>query len=107
MKSFFTILILIIFSTTAFSQVDAVFWFAAPEITQNHADEPINLVVAATQGVAPTEVTISMPKQPAFPGVTITLPPWGTELIDLKTYKTLIEPSLANGGKENKGIKVS
>ncbi len=46
------------------SQVDRTFWFAAPEVTSRHGDNPI--VLRVTTFDTPSTITISIPANPAF-----------------------------------------
>jgi gliding motility-associated-like protein len=87
------------------AQVDTVFWFVAPEVTNDHADRPINLVVSSTQDITPTNVTISMPRQPAFTPINITLTGFETHLEDLEARINLIE-AITPGIVDNKGILI-
>ncbi|MGQ1889258.1 T9SS type B sorting domain-containing protein [Thermophagus sp. OGC60D27] len=48
-------------SYNAISQVDTLFWFVAPEVTNNHGDNPVSFRITALD--QPAKVTISMPAQ--------------------------------------------
>lgn len=105
MKKCFIIFLLWVIPMLSSAQVDTVFWFVAPEVTQGHADRPINLVVSSTQELTPTNVTITMPQQPSFTPINITLTGYETHLEDLEPRINLIE-SITSGIVDNKGILI-
>ncbi|PLX24369.1 MAG: hypothetical protein C0599_02335, partial [Salinivirgaceae bacterium] len=105
MKRHFVIIILWLAPLLSIAQVDTVFWFVAPEVTNNHADRPINLVVSSTQTTTPTNVTITMPQQPAFTPINLTLTGFETHLEDLTPRINLIE-SVSPGIVDRKGILI-
>ncbi len=104
MKFKILILSLLILPLVTWSQVDTVFWFVAPEVTNDHGDEPINLVISNTEDVIGNEVTISMPQQGAFTPITITLNGYETVVEVLTPRKNLIESYTQ--GLSNKGILI-
>lgn len=71
-KAFFTALFVTLLSSISYAQIDTVFWFAAPEVSDGHADEPVSLNIS-TFG-QPANVTISIPTNPAFTPINITVP---------------------------------
>ena len=94
-----------------FSQADTVFWFAAPEITENikptpepHTDRPILLRVTAF--IATANVTITQPANPAFTPITFFVPPNSSQSIDLTSRINSIECKPANTVL-NFGLKIS
>ena len=60
--SFFLLLLLTIGS--GYSQIDTVFWFAAPDITAGHSHTPITICVASFGN--PATVTVSQPANASF-----------------------------------------
>ncbi|MEM6297857.1 MAG: LamG-like jellyroll fold domain-containing protein [Bacteroidota bacterium] len=84
-------LILILITCTATGQVDRTFWFAAPDVTASHGDQPIQLRISTFDQSA--QVTISQPANAAFPPQTITVPANSGASIDLTAWKGLIEAS--------------
>lgn len=96
-----------------FSQADTVFWFAAPEITENiqtpnppapHTDRPILLRVTAFTATA--NVTITQPSNPAFVPITFFVPPNSSQSIDLTSRIDMIESKPANTIL-NYGLKIT
>jgi len=70
----FTLFFVILFlSNSAFAQLGKEFWFVAPEVTEGHSDEP--LVFRITTSDKAANVTISMPANPGFSPVSLTIPP--------------------------------
>lgn len=106
MKRFITLLLLFInlgFIIPGISQTDTLFWFVAPEVTDDHGDRPIFMRIS-TQNQAST-VTISQPANPAFPVQTVTIPANQTNTIDLTNWIDIIENKPANQVL-NYGIKI-
>lgn len=59
-------------SLNTYAQVGKEFWFVAPEITVNHSETPaLFRITAFTQ---PAKVKISMPANPAFTPINLTVP---------------------------------
>ena len=63
------------------AQIDNLFWFAAPEISPNHAHNPITFCF--TSFSSPAVVTISQPANPSFTPVTVNLAPYSYYAMDL------------------------
>ena len=79
-----------LFSKSALSQTGTDFWFAPPEVTSGHAnDELIELRIST--GVDPANVTISMPAEPAFTDINISLGALSAQTVDLQPYVDLLE----------------
>lgn len=85
-------------------QLDTEFWFVAPEISQEHGDTPIQFVIAA--GGAPARVTFSMPAEPSFSPITLSLRADEVQSINVTAFKELLENKPANQVL-NKGILIS
>ena len=75
------------------AQTDSEFWFAAPDISASHADEPIFLVL--TGGSTNAEVDIYI-RDMSIPELSISLPANSQTSIDLTNYKSDLE-NLYNG----------
>jgi hypothetical protein len=86
------------------SQVDTVFWFVAPEVTEDHGDQPINMVISNAEDVIGNDVIISMPQQPGFLPIPIQLNGFETVSEILTARKNLIESYTE--GHSNKGILI-
>ncbi len=70
--SFVLILLWISASTTLIAQTDTLFWFVAPETTRDHGKEPGVINVTAYEHDA--HVIISMPANPAFKPIYLSVP---------------------------------
>jgi gliding motility-associated-like protein len=92
------ILVQIILSFLLFSnlygQIDSEFWFAAPEVTNQHGDRPIFINVSSFNTKA--TVTISQPANSGFTPIVIKLPPNTTKAIDLTPFIDMIETQPGN-----------
>ncbi len=87
----------------AYAQTDTSFWFAAPEVSQQHADRPIQLKLAT--GAQAANIRVSQPANPAFPVQTVYLPPNTAHSVDLTNYIDLVENRPANQVL-NKGLLI-
>jgi len=73
-----------------FAQTNTDFWFAAPEVTVGHGDQPIYLRLTSFNQTA--NVTISEPANMVnFPTQNVTIPANSTLSIDLTPFKDQIE----------------
>jgi gliding motility-associated-like protein len=90
-------------SYSAKAQTDTLFWFAAPDLQQSHADRPIFLRVATTDN--PAFITITQPANPAFPTLSFFVAANSTQSFDLTPYITQIENGATNM-VSNKGLQV-
>lgn len=79
-KITFVILHLILFNF-GYSQIDQEFWFAAPEITSQHADSPVLLHLSAFE--EKTSVTINIPANNLVTPLLIELEPNETRSINI------------------------
>ncbi len=89
--------LLLLCLSNLYAQNDTEFWFAAPEITKNGAqnfDRPIYLRMS-TLGQAAT-VTISLPANPTFIPIVVNIPANGTNSLDLTPYINILENTPAN-----------
>jgi|LauGreDrversion4_1035100.scaffolds.fasta_scaffold08854_3 gliding motility-associated-like protein len=85
------------------AQSDTNFWFAAPDLQQNHGDRPIFLRIAANN-IAAT-VRISIPASPSFSPIEVNINANSSQSVDLTSNINLIENSEINT-ISNKGILV-
>ncbi len=79
---------------TAEGQTDTEFWFVAPEVTEDHSDNPILLWFSSYEQAA--EISISQPANPAFAPIVITVPPRSTRSVDLSDRIDQLENKPAN-----------
>jgi gliding motility-associated-like protein len=91
---FFAFLITILSVNQLKAQGGREFWFAAPEVINKHADRPIFLRLSSYD--RPANVTISMPANPNFKSIIITLPTNSLQSIDLTSQINLIESKPAD-----------
>ncbi|MDD2964887.1 MAG: T9SS type A sorting domain-containing protein [Bacteroidales bacterium] len=92
-----------LFWQTGFGQTDTAFWFVAPEAEQAHGDRPIYLRLTSLMNEA--DVVISMPAEPAFSPIQITMAPNSSQSIDLTPFIDLVE-NKPGGIVLNKGIYI-
>lgn len=76
------------------AQIDSLFWFAAPNLADNHGDRPILLRMAAQDSAA--TVVISQPANPAFTPIVTRLAANTAASVDLTPWIDLIENKPAN-----------
>ncbi len=108
-KLFAFIICLLYFSTTAHSQADTSFWFAAPELLNSFAgssqeDRPIVLNISSYDQSA--TVTVSQPASGGMPTQTFTISPNTNYSIDLTNWIDNIECKPTNAILNN-GLKIS
>ena len=94
MKIILLIIVVVITSFKAYSQLDSLFWFVAPEVAQNHGDRPIVFRFASL--ATPATVTISQPANPNFPIQTINLAANAAQTLDLTPWIDMVENKPAN-----------
>ena len=75
-------------------QIDTEFWFVAPEVTSSHEDVPIRMRIASFDDAA--ELTLSMPANPNFAPIEVSIPPSGATTLDLTPFLADIENSPFN-----------
>ena len=93
-KLIFFLLLLFLTIGSAYSQIDTVFWFAAPDITAGHAHTPITICVASFAN--PATVTISQPANASFAPVIINLNAYSFYSLDVTSMESIIETTPAN-----------
>lgn len=86
--------ILLLAIRPCWGQLDSVFWFVAPEISQHNSpntfDRPIKLNIASVNS-SPITITVSQPANPAFSSITENIPANGIISIDLTSQINIIE----------------
>ena len=91
------IIALLIATTLAISlraQIDNIFWFAAPEISPNHAHNPITFCF--TSFSSPATVTISQPANPSFTPVTVNLNAYSYYALDVTSQESTVSTAPVN-----------
>ncbi|WP_375559141.1 LamG-like jellyroll fold domain-containing protein [Bernardetia sp. OM2101] len=88
-KAFFVALSLLLLIPSVQAQTDTRFWFAAPDITTDHGDAPIRIVVSAFD--VPAIVTVTQPANLAFPTYIVNVPANTSEIINIEPDRALIE----------------
>ncbi len=76
------------------AQIDNTFWFAAPDISANHAHNPITFCF--TSFSSPATVTISQPANPGFTPVTVNLSPYSYYALDVTSQENIVETAPEN-----------
>jgi gliding motility-associated-like protein len=71
------------------AQTDKTFWFAAPEVTAEHADRPIFLRFSTLD--EPAKVTISQPANQSFTSIIVDIPAFSTRSVNLDSRIGMIE----------------
>jgi gliding motility-associated-like protein len=87
-------LLLCICATKGFTQIDTQFWFAAPDLQRAHGDRPIYLRMAASKLAA--NVTISIPANPGFSPINISVSANSSQSVDLTSFIDLLENAAPN-----------
>ncbi len=92
------IIFILLMITTAFlplhAQIDNIFWFAAPDISANHAHNPITFCFTSFSN--PATVTISQPANPGFTPVTVNLSPYSYYALDVTSQESIVETAPEN-----------
>ena len=73
----------------AVGQIDNEFWFVAPEVISTHEDAPIRMRLA-TFGL-PAEVELTMPANPGFAPIQVSIPAGGASTLDLTPFLNELE----------------
>lgn len=94
MRRFFSFFLLLCASLSVHAQIDNLFWFAAPDISANHAHNPITFCFTSFGN--PAAVTISQPANPSFTPVTINLNPYSYYALDVTNQESIVETAPVN-----------
>jgi len=103
-KRFMLAFISIIIFNSLQAQSDREFWFAAPEVTSQHSDNPIFLRFTTYSKDA--IITIDQPANPSFSPITINLVANATNSLLFTSYKEIIENKPGNT-ELNYGIRIT
>ncbi len=101
-KHLFFVVILLA-TKPAISQIDTIFWFAAPEVSASAGDSPIYLRFM-TYGNA-SDITVSQPANGGFTPITLSIPANSVDSINLTPYLASVESPAANTVANN-GLKI-
>lgn len=108
MKKTVGLLLVLFCLNKSYSQVDTVFWFAVPEISESggsqQMDRPIFLRISAFN--TPAIVTISQPANSSFIPIQISIAANSTQSVNLSTWVDMLENKPANAVLK-KGLKIS
>ena len=85
------------------AQSDREFWFAAPEVTSQHSDNPI--IFRFTTYSKDAIVTIDQPANPSFSPITFNVPANQTYSLPFTSYKEIVENKPGNT-ELNYGIRI-
>jgi len=89
------------------AQVDREFWFVVPVITQDYPSVGVpSTYLNITAHDLPAHITIDMPKESLFTPITITVPAFTTQYVDLTSRLSIIQDAYMSGGKSNKGLHI-
>ena len=86
------------------SQIDTLFWFAAPEVSASVGDSPIYLRFMTFENSS--DVTVSLPANVGFTAINLTIPANSVDSINLTPFLASIESPAANVVSNN-GIKIT
>ncbi len=86
---FFALLLWLLHGQGMYAQYSREFWFAAPDLSPAHCDEPVS--VRMVSGAEAAVVTISQPANLAFTPVTFSIPAYDMISVDLTPYKAQLE----------------
>ena len=98
------IVALFIYCTTALSQIDTLFWFAAPDISVGNGEAPVHLnLLTYSQS---STVIISQPANGAFVPINVVIPANSSQTVDLTPFLSSIESPSGNAINNN-GLKIT
>ncbi len=97
-------LISLLFCSSAWSQLDTLFWFVAPELTSGHGDNPVVFRFATMD--EPATIMISQPANPTFPEQILNLAASTSQTLNLDPWFAMVENFPANAVL-NRGFKIT
>lgn len=71
MRKLTLLTVLIVSSLTSFAQIDTLFWFAAPNVSSDHGNEPISLHFSTFSEAA--NITVDIPADPTFSPISLSI----------------------------------
>ena len=90
-------------SFTSRAQIDRQFWFAVPEVSEDHADRPIRLHFSAQNQDA--NITISIPTNNQFTPIQVSLAAHSSTIVELTDWIDMLENTVYNA-PQNKGLLI-
>ncbi len=93
-KQFAFIFLFCLVSLSIKAQTDTAFWFGAPAISSGHANSPI--VIRLSSYDQPATVTISMPANPGFTPIVVSLAAYSAQSVDLTRFIGIVESKPEN-----------
>lgn len=95
------VILLLSISLGAFAQLDTEFWFAPPEISEEHADRPVYIRIFGDRN---TVVSVTFPSNPSLASATDIIPVSGYLRVRLDAYLDELEPQVT--GIHQSGIHI-
>ncbi len=104
MKNYlFAFVTLFVFTSSAFAQIDTLFWFAAPEVSSGSGDSPTQLNLLTYTEAA--TVTISQPANLGFTPIVVNIAASSSQTVNLTPFLSSIESPSGNTINNN-GLKI-
>jgi len=103
-RTFTSLVFLFCLQLSIFAQRDTSFWFAAPEVSSGIGESPVFLRFQTYDQSA--AISVSQPANGAFIPLTLSIPSFSTDSINLTAFLTSIESPAANIVSNN-GLKIS
>ncbi|MDY6327466.1 MAG: gliding motility-associated C-terminal domain-containing protein [Bacteroidales bacterium] len=104
MTRFMLIVVLAFTACGTRAQIDNLFWFAAPDISPNHAHDPITFCFTSFSDSA--KVTVTQPANPSFTPKVFNLAPYSYRAYDVTNIESSIATAPQNTVK-NTGFKIT
>ena len=102
MRNLVAVLVMLIGAMgSVWGQIDNEFWFVAPEVISSHEDAPIRMRLATFD--LPAEVELTMPANPGFAPIQVSIPAGGASTLDLTPFLNELE-NMPFDEVHNKGL---
>lgn len=92
MRKIIALLGFLALNSYALAQVDTAFWFAVPDVSAAHGDNPISLTIATYSKAA--TVKVSVPANPSITPITLAVGANSSMAISLDSWKDRLENSI-------------
>lgn len=102
-KQLLLIILVLLNSGFIFAQRDTLFWFAAPDVSSAVGQTPVKLRIQSYDN--PATITVSQPANGSFVPITLTMPAFQCDSIDLTPFLAQIESPAANVVSNN-GLRI-
>jgi uncharacterized protein (TIGR02145 family) len=96
LKQFCFVTLLVLLPFLMVGQTNLDFWFAAPEVTSDHGDQPIYLRLTSFSQSATVTVSEPANTNANFPPITVYIPANSTVTVDLTPFKLQVESKPPN-----------